>query len=221
MVKIAASHIATVACGLAALALTGCASLNVVDTDVSSFSKWPAGRPPATYAFERLPSQEAQPKQAQMLEDSARVAVEGAGFVAAAPGVSPDVTVQIGARITAVDRSPFDDPLWYGAGPFYRPFYYGGRYGRSLWGGGWGPGWGPGWRYGASWNDGFPYYEREVAVLIRDKVSGEPLFEARANSDGSSWDTARLLPAMFSAALKDFPTGVDGKPHRVRAQIGG
>ncbi len=216
MVRSIPSLVAAAAASLAAVALTGCAAFNAVDTDVSSFGKWPAGRAPATYAFERLPSQQADPKQAQMLEDAARPAVEGAGFVAAAPGSAPDVTIQLGVRMTQLERSPFDDPLWYGAGPYGRPFFYG-RYGRPLWG----PAWGPGWRYGySSWNDGFPYYEREAAVLIRDKASGEPLFEARANSDGSSSDVARLLPAMFSAALKDFPNGVDGKRHTVRTQLG-
>ena len=219
MVRSVASLVTAVAC-LASMALTGCAAFNVVDSDVSSFGKWPAGRAPSSYAFERLPSQQADPKQAQMLEDAARPAVEAAGFVASAPGSAPDVTIQLGARITAVDRSPFDDPFWYGAGPYGRPFFYA-RYGRPLWGP-WGPGWGPGWGRGyGSWNDGFPYYEREAAVLIRDKSTGEPLFEARANSDGSSWDVSRLLPAMFGAAMKDFPNGVEGKAHRVRTQIGG
>ena len=101
---------------IAAAALTGCASLSNVDADVSSYSRWPAGRGPATYAFERLPSQQAQPQQAQMLEDTARRALEGAGFVAAPAGGVADVTVQLGARITETDRSPFDDPFWYGGG---------------------------------------------------------------------------------------------------------
>ncbi len=149
-----------------AATLAACAALNAVDTQVSSYSRWPAARVPATYAFERLPSQQAHPEQQQRLEDAARAAVEGAGFVAAAADTPPDVTVQLGASITELDRSPFDDPFWYGPwGPFHRPFVTG-RLGR--------PYWGPGWRYGA-WGPGsdWPYYEREVAVLIRDKRSGE------------------------------------------------
>ena len=87
-----------------AAALAGCASLNRIDSDVSSFSRWPAGRAPATYAFERLPSQQASPQQTQLLEDSARRAIEGAGFTPVVEGAAPDVTVQIGARITETDR---------------------------------------------------------------------------------------------------------------------
>ena len=201
--------IRSIACAAALAALAGCASLNSLDADVSSFSHWPAGRAPATYAFERLPSQQANPQASQALEDSARRAVEGAGFVPAGEGAVPDVSVQVGARITATDRSPFDDPFWYGSyGPFHRSFNYG-RYGRPFWG--------PSWRYGA-WGPGYdhPYYEREVAVLIRDKKSGEPLYEARANSDGTSSGVTALLPAMFAAALQDFPKGGATNPHRVR-----
>ncbi len=49
-----------------------------------------------------------------MLEDSARRAVEAAGFVPAAEGAVPDVSVQIGARVTATELSPWTDPFWYG-----------------------------------------------------------------------------------------------------------
>ena len=114
---------------LATAALVGgCASLNSVDSEVSSFSRWPTGRAPATYAFERLPSQQDRPEQQQRLEDAARSAVEAAGFAPAADPKGADVTVQVGARITAYDRSPFDDPFWWGPG-LHRPFFFsrGGR----------------------------------------------------------------------------------------------
>jgi len=208
---------------LAMVALSGCSSLHVLDTEVSTFSRWPAGRAPATYAFERLPSQQANPQAAAVLEDSARRAVEAAGFVPAAEGSVPDVTVQVGARVTATESSPWDDPFWYGPygwGPYYRPAFYG-RYGRG-WGPYGSPYWGPYGRYGA-WGYGysaFPYYEREVAVLIRDKKSGEPLYESRAHSDGTQSATLSLLPAMFSAALQDFPRGAAENPHRVRIDLG-
>ena len=56
----------------------------------------------------------------------------------------------------------------------------------------------------------FPRFEREVAVLIRDRASGKPLYEARASrEDGSRGDTA-VVSAMFEAALTDFPrTGLN------------
>ena len=196
------------ACLAVAALLSACGTLNLIDSDVWSFSRWPAGRVPATYAFERLPSQQSQPQQAQLLEDAARRAIERAGFVPAPEGGATDVTVQVGARITETDRSPFDDPFWYGGfGTWHRPFAYN-RFGR--------PYWGPYWR-GAYWGGtGYlPRYEREVAILIRDKRTGEPLYEARAESEGGIAGAGQVLPAMFAAAMQDFPKGSPTNPHRV------
>ena len=88
----------------AALLLGGCAAIRSVDSDVSTYSRWPAERKPTTYVFERLPSQQDRPEQQQRLEDAARAAVEGAGFTPAADPKAADVSVQVGARITATDR---------------------------------------------------------------------------------------------------------------------
>jgi len=203
----------SIAALLATAALAGCASLNSIVNDVSSFSHWPAGRAPSTYAFERLPSQQANPQQAQVLEDTARRAVESAGFVPAPEGSTPDVTVQIGARVTAYEVAPWDDPFWYGGRYAWGPYGYWGRPWGPRWGPYGGPYWGPYWRYG------YPYptttIEREVAVLIRDRKSGEPLYEARALSGGNWAGGPIVLPAMFVAALRDFPSGSPTNPHRV------
>ena len=49
-------------------------------------------------------------------------------------------------------------------------------------------------------------YEREVAVLVRDRASGKPLFEARASNEGNTASAgSNTLAAMFQAALMDFP----------------
>ena len=206
----------TIAAALAAMALAGCASLDNVETDVSSFSRWPTARSPSTYAFERLPSQQANPQQAQVLEDSARPAVEAAGFAPAAEGSTPDVTVQIGVRVTAYEVAPWDDPFWYGPRyGWYGPYGYWGR----PWGPRWGPYWGPSPYWGPYWRYGYPYptttIEREVAVLIRDKKSGEPLYEGHATSGGNWAGASIVVPAMFVAAMRDFPAGSATNPHRV------
>ena len=203
----------TAASLIAAAALAGCASLYNLDADVSSYSRWPAGRAPSTYAFERLPSQQAQPQQTQMLEDAARPALDRAGLTAAPEGAVPDVTVQLGARIIETDRSPFDDPFWYGGrGIWHRPFVYG-RYGHPFWG--------PGWHHGGMWDPSldFPTYEREVAILVRDKRTGEALYEARAESQGPTSGVTTILPAMFVAAMRDFPSGSAENPHRVTVEL--
>lgn len=188
--------------GLATAALlAGCAGIATLRSEVSTFGEWPAGRAPATYAFDRLPSQQARAQTQDLLEASARPALEAAGFRPAAAGGEPDVVVQLGARITRTDLSPWDDPLWWHGSFGYwrlRPWY------------------GPRWRLGV-YSD-FPRYEREVALLIRDRTSGKPLFEARASSDGSSNGDVSVLRAMFTAALTGFPVA-DAKPRSVTVPL--
>lgn len=184
----------------AAAVLTGCASFNQLSNDVSSYSRWPADRKPASYTFERLPSQDSRPETQQKLEDAARGAIEAAGFTAAADAKAAEYVVQLGARVDANERSLYQDPFWWRGG-----FHYG-RYGRGFWA----PGFGAGFHT--------PTYDREVAVLIRDRRSGQPLYEARASNDGSSPSIESLLPAMFEAALKDFPNG-GVNPRRVTTEI--
>lgn len=195
-------HLGLAAVATAAAWLGGCAALNTLHSDVSSFGDWPAGRKPGSYAFERLPSQQARADVQDQLEAAARPALAAAGFASAAEGQVPDVVVQLGARITRTDISPWDDPLWWRGGFGYW------RYGPWV---------GPRWSiYGyADWRR----YEREVALLIRDRASGRPLYEARASTDGSSAGGLAVLQAMFSAALKDFPA-VGPNPRVVGVPVG-
>lgn len=183
-----------VAAGAALLALAGCATMNQLSAEVSTFGSWPAGRSAGSYAFERLPSQQAQAETMQQLEAAAAPALARAGFQPVAAGAQPDVLVQVGARISRTDRSPWDDPLWWHGGF--------GSWRQGPWRG---PLWSPSFRLDP------PRYDREVAVLVRDRASGAPLFEARASSEGfqRSTDGAALAP-LFTAALMDFPaTGVN------------
>lgn len=196
-------HLALTSLAAAAMLLAGCAGMASLTAEVSTFGEWPGGRAPGRYAFERLPSQQARAEQQQGLEEAARPALAAAGFVPAASGETADVVVQLGARVTRQDRSPWDDPLW--------------------WRGGFGvwqvrPWPGPVW--GGTWVrvDANPRYEREVAVLLRDRSSGQPLYEARASSDGWSSGGLDVLGAMFRAALAEFPKA-NATPHPVSAPI--
>jgi hypothetical protein len=183
-----------------AAALGGCASMNSVDSEVSTYSQWPAARKPAAFAFERLPSQQARPQEQADLEAAARPALLAAGFQETNDAKAADVTVQVGVRVSRTDRGFYDDPFWYRGSLFYS------RYGR--------PYWGPG--FGMMVES--PRYDREVAVLIRDRQTAQPLYEARAASDGLSAGNTQLMAAMFKAALLDFPqTGIN--PRRVRVQL--
>lgn len=190
---------------IAAAALAGCAGLNTLTSDVSTYSQWPADRQPGSYAFERLPSQRSSPEQQQRIEDSARAAIEGAGFTPAADAATSEFVVLLGARVSAYDRYYYyDDPFWWRGSLYYS------RFGRPYIGHGFGLGLGFGFPT--------PTYEREVAVLIRDRKSGTPLYEARATNDGASSSILSLLPAMYEAAMKDFPHG-GPNPRRVTTPI--
>lgn len=183
----------------AALVLTGCAGVRTLNNDVSSYGPWPADRKPATYAFERLPSQQERAAQQKLVEDAARGALESAGFTPAAKAEEAQVKVLVGVRVGSSDRWPYYDPFWRNVSVGYSFGYYRG-FGRPRWGFGVGSGFGYG--YG-NW----PQYEREVALLIRDQKTGQLLYEARASNNGASSAIDALLPAMFTAALKDFPAG--------------
>ena len=186
---------------LAAAALAGCATARRLDSDVASFGSWPQGRAPATFAFERLPSQQAQPERQAQVEDAALTALEGAGFRPAAAGAQADALVQVAARTLRYDRGYYGDPFLGGAG-----FY--GRGGRWH-GGGMGYGFGYGW--------GSSYYVNEVSLLIRDGRTQQPLYETRARSDGL-WADVAVQAALFEAAMKDFPQQAVS-PRRVTVEI--
>jgi hypothetical protein len=192
---------------VAAATLAGCAALNTVTSDVTTFSEWPADRKPGSYAFERLPSQKADAPRTAALEGAAAKALEKAGFTAAADAAQADVVVQIGARISRTEISPWDDPLWW---------RWGGDYWRS-------PTWRRGPRsafyggFGAEWYS--PRYERNVAVLLRDRASNTPLFEAHAQNEGGSSGDVALLGAMFEAALQGFPAKDAQNPRRVSVSL--
>lgn len=189
--------------------LSGCASFNSVSSEVSTYGEWPAERPAGRYVIERLPSQQAQPKDQDDLEQSAMKALAGAGFAPAPDKASADVIVQIGGRVTRFQAAAWDDPLWWPAyGPF-APRWYGG----GFWGRPYSPIWGP-----MGPRSERPEFMREVGVLIRDRATGTPLYEARARNDGITNGGYPVLGAMFAAALKDFPR-VKNEPHDVQITL--
>jgi hypothetical protein len=183
--------LAAATAALAATLLAGCAALNTMHAEIATWGDWPADRAPGRYAFDRLPSQAAQPEAAARIEDAARAALEGAGFTPAAPGQEPDVRVQVAARSARADIEIWADPLW--------------------WRGGWLPGRRV-WVEPLWWPElhARTRYEREVALLLRDAATGKPLYEARASNEGANAAGSALQQALFRAALADFPrTGVN------------
>lgn len=200
MTRTSLTSIASLLAGAALLG--GCASVNTVASSVASYGDWPADRKPGTYAFERLPSQQARAAETEALENTAKGALEKAGFTPAADGTQPDVLIQVGARDQRYFVSPWDDPLWWRGGFGYY------RYGPWV-----SPRWSVGMRY-----DYYPRWERQVGLLIRDRATGKPLFETRAVSDGNYRSDTAMLSAMFEAALMDFPR-LGMNPRRVVVEL--
>ncbi len=186
---------------LAAALLSGCAALSSVSSEVASYGDWPASRAPGTYAFERLPSQQAQLAEIEALEAAAAPALAQAGFTPAAAGAAPDVLVQLGSRYQRSEDSRWDDRLWWSAGF-----------------GHWRRGYGLGPRWSFAYAPEPQRYDREVALLIRDRATGKPLFEARASNEGLRRDDPVIQAALFQAALLDFPRlGIN--PRRVTVAL--
>lgn len=182
--------------------LSGCAAGYRLDNQVQSFSHLQGIPAQPTYRFERLPSQAADPAQAQ-LEAFADQALFNAGFRRddAAPRYGVQVTARIERRL-----SPYADP-W------------------DPWGWGWG-GVGVGIsRGGVGLGFGMPrmespWFHREVNVIVRELATNRVVYETRAVNDGPWLDHSSVLPAMFQAALQGFPNPPQG-PRRVDIQIGG
>lgn len=203
-----------------AATFSGCAGLNTVTSEVATYGDWPAGRQPGSYAFERLPSQQAQAARQAALEASATRALEAAGFTAAPDPAQADVIVQIGARISRTEYWPWDDPLWwrwgagYWRGPTWRAGWRGPYYpGAYLYGGFYGG------FYGSYYGGWYTRYERSVALLLRDRSSGTPLYEAHALTDGNTAGDDALLAAMFEAALTGFPATGATNPRSVSVTL--
>lgn len=183
-----------------ASALGGCASTPSLRCEVTTFGQWPTGLAPGSFIFDRLPSQQANPQATMALESLVRPALVMAGFAESATVSSAQFLVQSGARTSRATRAPWDDPLWWRGGANFRSWGH--------------PGWAHRWRADAA------RYEREVALLLRDRASGSPLYEARATSEGYTSSSAEVLSAMFVACLQHFPE-VFATPKTVVVPLGG
>ena len=199
---------ASSALALASL-LTACASTSTLQAEIASYGQWPAARTPGTYAFDRLPSQESQLEAQQRLEDAAHQALLAAGFTAVPAGAAPDVLVQLGVRVTRYETAPWNDPWWWRGGHWGTGF---GRFPGRPFAGPY-PYW---YGYGYSYSY-YSYYDRQVAVMLRDGASGAPLYEARASSDAYS-NSTQTLSAMFKAAMADFPKS-GSVPHSISVPL--
>jgi hypothetical protein len=189
---------------LAALAvLSGCSTVRLVESDVTSYTSWPESRTPGSFTFERLPSQQARPDIQARLEAVALPALQKAGLRPVDEGGKGDLTVQVGLAET---RYYYNDPFY--PYPFYGPgYFHGARYGY----------WGPGAAFGFSAYAPVPYYTYDAGVLIRDARTQQVVYETHAKYEGY-WADDAIRAVLFEAAMKDFPRPALS-PRRVAIEI--
>jgi hypothetical protein len=191
--------------GAAAALLSGCATGYLLDNQVQSFSGLQGLPATPTYRFERLPSQALQPAQNQ-IEALADPVLFKYGL--RRDDAAPRYSVQVSARMQRA-ISPFADPWDTGWG-WGHPLAYGPRAGL-------------GFGYGYGFGGPFPrmeqpWFQREVAVLVREVATNRVVYESHATNDGPWIDNAVVIPAMFEAALQGFPNPPQG-PRRVDIQL--
>jgi hypothetical protein len=63
-----------------------------------------------------------------------------------------------------------------------------------------------------------PSYVYEVSLVMREVANSQVVFESRAKHEGPWGDSLAILPAMFDAALQDFPKPPAG-PRRINVEI--
>ena len=178
----------------AALLLAGCSGMRIVDSDVNAFATTTPITLPASYRFERLPSQQAMATQSEAIEALVQAELEKVGL--RRDDVAPLYSVTFDTRVFRDPQAPWDDPR-YLAG-FSTPYPVITRYGTVM-------------HYPAlTLRFDFPYYRREVSLLVRRLGDGKLVFESRAGHDGRWPDDERVLPATFEAALRDFPSPPPG-----------
>ena len=181
---------------MASLLLTACAGMRIVDTDVSNFPGPAAQAIPqaATYRFERLPSQQAQAQQSAALEALAQAELERVGL--RRDDANAQYSVQLGLRTFRDPQAPWDDPRYVRG--IAVPAYVNMQYGMLM-------------RHPSlSMQFDFPYYRREITIVVRRLTDAQVVFETRAQHDGRWSEDAAVLPAMFQAALQGFPNPVAG-----------
>ena len=191
------------------LLTTGCASLRVIDTDVTTFALWPAATPVpgASYRFERLPSQQLLPAGSptvelpqDQLEALAREALAKVGMANNPADAAFDVQVSASSRL--VQRLAYDGRFMGGPTVAVGGGTAGSFIGFSM----------PMMVYDT------PLYLREVSLVLRDARSHAVLYETRATHDGIWADARAVLPAMLAAALQGFPVTPAGT-RRVNIEI--
>lgn len=176
--------------------------MRIVDSDVNAFATETPITLPASYRFERLPSQQAMAAQSAAIEALLQTELEKVGMQR--DDAVSLYSVSFDTRMFRDPHAPWDDARYLAGYGVPYPFVT--RYGTVL-------------HYPALMlRFDFPYYRREISLLVRRLSDGKLVFESHASHAGSWADDELVLPAMFEAALRDFPNPPRG-PRRINIEV--
>lgn len=185
------------------LGLGACASTRVIDSEVRSFSGSVAPSAPATYRFDRLPSQQNSDANIQAtqerLEALASDALADVGLTQS--DSNPQYLAQISAAVEQVARTPVRPP--------FAPIGLGGFWGFHH----------PPVGFGMNWAMEPPWHRYVVQIVLRESSSKQVVFESAAQHIGPWSDAANILPAVLRAALRDYPNPAP-QGTTVRVEVG-
>jgi len=180
--------------------LAGCATPLRLEHEVRSQAAWNGGVHPAAgdrFVFERLPSQrsgdaarEQEAIEALAAAELARLGLQRADTASGGATSAVPWGVQIVARSVKYPYAPWDAPE---PRPGWAP------YGQVM------VGRGVVSSIGLHWTLRPPYYVRELTLTLRDRRSGDVVYETRAVQDGPWSDAPTLWRALLQAALDGFP----------------
>ena len=177
------------------LTLGGCTTTRIIDSEVRSFAGSVGPANPASYRFERLPSQDLQAKAQDQLETMAQPLLESVGLRKS--DNAPQYALQMTATVQAIQNPSY--------GPYWRRQRWIDRDGLMLF-----PSMGlmleP------------PWHRYSVSLVLRDIATSQTVFESTAQHVGPWSDSQQLLPAVIRAALSDYPRA-QPQPHPVLIEI--
>lgn len=215
--------------------ISGCASTNTLQTQVSHFNQWPANSAGASFSVQTV-KQAASANwgdlERQTYEKLVADALQKQGLQPAAAGQKPrfQAYLRLDQKQEKVERSqPVYAPSWaapYGMG--YRPY-----------------GWPRGYWHGGVWHDPFladgvfgwsapvymgeRRYEQTLAMYLLglrindstqkgDTPQGATVFEGSAEYTGQEAAVPALIPYLVQALFVDFP-GVSGQVRQINLPI--
>jgi hypothetical protein len=177
------------------LVLGGCATTRIIDSEVRSFAGSTPPTQPASYRFERLPSQDLQSYAQERLETIAQPLLESVGLRKAV--TEPKYALVMKASVEAIENPTYSRSWkrqqWLDRDGFMRL--------PSM-----------GLMLEPSWQ------RYSVSLVLRDIASSQTVFESSAQHMGPWSDTQQLLPAVIRAALSDYPNA-QPQPHSVFIEV--